>query len=141
MGVGKLARMRGILVIAAVLVLAGCTSAPGSTEAPTASGNYDACLYLGDTGFQDAIDLFAAYTTDRDSVSESDVDSVLNRLEIARDSASSVLATSLDRAITEFSAIKQRYATGDPVNPAVDYQKIVDSLDAGLSTCIDTLRQ
>lgn len=116
----------------ALLVLTSCAAAaPAPAEAEPAA---DPCVFLAGGAYEDAVDVFLAYSTSPTSVDAGDVTSVLDRLEQAEQASSGDLADALGTAATEFAAIETRLSGGDPLTP-VDYQSLKDALDVVGAEC------
>lgn len=138
-------------VLALALTLTACAGSPPEASRPDAptsptetaapdDGNLEACEYLAENTLTDAVDFFEAYNVARDTADPAQLDSIVNRLNVASTATSGPLSRHIDAAVGELEAIQTRYETGDQVDPAVDYQVLADSLDGIMGECLDVAK-
>lgn len=127
-----------MLSVASLLI--GCSpAAPKAVDQePTITDpNVEVCENLvgQDVPFEDAAEVFAAYASNRESVTQHDIEQGISYLDELGAGASGDVEAGLTEMSDVLSAIRDRFVSGDPVSPSVDYQAFSDGANRVIDGC------
>lgn len=132
-----------LALLAGTIGLAGC--APSATPAASADSaepagedrNLEICSELveQDPPFGIAMEAFVAYSTERASVTQQDIEAAIEHLEDLGAGAHGGVEAGMREMDGVLTAIRDRFVSGSEVDPVVDYAAFQDGANEVIDAC------